>query len=375
VRASIHSIVLKLASHCNLNCSYCYVYNHEDHGFQTRPNFLSDEVLDALLGRMRDYSAARKDHGWTVGFHGGEPTLVGMDRMRRIIARAREVLGEKLEAVSLQTNATLIDSAWARALLDDRVAVSVSLDGNAAAHDAFRVDHKGRGSYAETVRGIRALQDAGHDLNVLCVLNPWSSGREAYGHIRSLDVKRMDFLFPDVSHDNHAALYGMLPPLPVARYMNGVFDAWMEEDNPRVTVRFFRDLLQRLLGSRGVTDTFSSGRSGYVIVETDGEIEANDALRVCADGIARSSVNVVTHGFDDLAQGRPLVHQAVTEGFPLPQGCRSCPERDLCGGGYLPHRYSKARGFDNPSVWCADLLDIFSHVRTRLALHDAALAS
>jgi sulfatase maturation enzyme AslB (radical SAM superfamily) len=42
--------------------------------------------------------------------------------------------------------------------------------------------------------------------------------------------------------------------------------------------------------------------------------------------------------------------------------------RDTCGGGYLPHRYSAARGFDNPSVWCADLLALFAHVRARMGV-------
>ncbi len=184
----------------------------------------------------------------------------------------------------------------------------------------------------------------------------------------------MDFLLPDVSHDNKSRLYGALPPRPVSRYRLSVFDAWMAEDDTQVSVRFFRDLIQRIIGVRGVTDSFSGGRSGYVIVDTDGEIEANDALRVCSDGISRSTINVNFQGFDDLALGNPFVHQAVTEGFGLPRDCQPCPERDLCGGGYLPHRYSKERGFDNPSVWCEDLLEIFAHVRRPLAQHAAAVS-
>ena len=108
---NIHSVVLKLASHCNLNCTYCYVYNHEDHGFRQRPKFLSVEVYEALLQRMSEYSKTRADHRWTISFHGGEPTLVGLDRFRRIVARGREALGDHLESITLQTNATLIDAS------------------------------------------------------------------------------------------------------------------------------------------------------------------------------------------------------------------------------------------------------------------------
>jgi uncharacterized protein len=43
--------------------------------------------------------------------------------------------------------------------------------------------------------------------------------------------------------------------------------------------------------------------------------------------------------------------------------CNACHERAICGGGYLPHRYSRTNGFDNPSIWCQDLLKLFAHVR------------
>jgi uncharacterized protein len=55
-------------------------------------------------------------------------------------------------------------------------------------------------------------------------------------------------------------------------------------------------------------------------------------------------------------------------GLPLPAGCRACRERDTCAGGHLPNRYSRERGFDNPSVWCADLLALFDHVRLRMGV-------
>ncbi|HVG38600.1 MAG TPA: hypothetical protein VM870_04895 [Pyrinomonadaceae bacterium] len=111
---------------------------------------------------------------------------------------------------------------------------------------------------------------------------------------------------------------------------------------------------------------------GYLVVETDGSIEALDALRVCEDGIARSSLNVLRNGFDDLHLGLPLVHQLIHQGVPLPAACQICPEKDVCGGGYLPHRYARANGFDNPSVWCADILKLITHIRRRIVEVDVA---
>ncbi|WP_442788667.1 hypothetical protein [Dactylosporangium sp. NBC_01737] len=34
-----------------------------------------------------------------------------------------------------------------------------------------------------------------------------------------------------------------------------------------------------------------------------------------------------------------------------------------CGGGLFAHRYSADRGFDNPSVYCPDLMERIQHIR------------
>jgi uncharacterized protein len=34
----------------------------------------------------------------------------------------------------------------------------------------------------------------------------------------------------------------------------------------------------------------------------------------------------------------------------------------ICGGGYLPHRYSKASGYDNPSAYCDDLFALLDYM-------------
>jgi uncharacterized protein len=50
----------------------------------------------------------------------------------------------------------------------------------------------------------------------------------------------------------------------------------------------------------------------------------------------------------------------------LCETCRSCRIVDICGGGYIPHRYSAALGFSNPSVYCLDLTRLIDHVGVSL---------
>ncbi len=366
---SVSAIVLKIASRCNLNCSYCYMYNHEDKSYLDKPKLISDEVYGQTLTAMREYCDRRGD-GQTMAivYHGGEPTLVGVDRFDRLAARARDELGDRLGLLGMQTNAVLLTPAWVDVFRRHDVRVSVSLDGPPAIHDAARVDHQGRGSHGRTVAGLRTLMDRGLEPRVLSVVNPGESGAAAYRHLRSLGVSSMDFLLPDVSHDSKATFYGHLPPYAVADFLIDAFDAWFDEDDPEVNVRLFANLIRSFLGDAPGSDAFGNPLMSYLIVDTDGSIEAMDALRVCREGMASSELNVANHGFDDLETGLPLVHKAVHRGFELAASCTRCAERQVCGGGHLPHRYAQANGFDNPSAWCADIYKFFSHVRKRTGI-------
>jgi uncharacterized protein len=359
----IRSVIVKLASRCNLNCSYCYLYNHEDRGYLGRPKFMSEAVFAALLERILEYSLRRPGNSVSLVFHGGEPMLMPAARFDSFATLARERLGERLGRLSIQTNATRVDGGWTEALVRHGVSVGVSLDGPPQLHDSVRVDHGGRGSHAATLAGLLELRAAGLSPQVLCVVNPEQSGVEAYRHFRDIGIEWMNFLLPDVSHDNWDRLYGGLGPTPVADYLIPAFDAWMEEDDPDVVVGLFWELLQRLMGGPGMFDSFGNPLMSYLVVETDGSIEALDALKVCGDGIAASGLNVLEDGFDDLARGLPLVNRAVHEGFPVASKCRSCEVLGVCGGGYLPHRYARRNGFDNPSVWCRDILLLLGHLR------------
>jgi uncharacterized protein len=42
---------------------------------------------------------------------------------------------------------------------------------------------------------------------------------------------------------------------------------------------------------------------------------------------------------------------------------------NACGGGYLPHRFSKKNGYDNPSVYCSDLYSMFENMQFVLESH------
>jgi uncharacterized protein len=231
------------------------------------------------------------------------------------------------------------------------------------------VDHAGRGSYAAVRRGIEHLREAGIDPSVICVVQPDGDGSAVYHHFRELGIRQMNFLLPDVSHDSRLSRYPDTTATPVAHFLIPAFEAWWQEDNPDVRVSVFWELVSALLGGPPSSDCFGNPALGYVIVESDGEIETMDALRVCKHRMGSTGLTVQLHGFDDLEVGSPWVYEVTTRGLPAPTACSPCRYAQVCAGGALPHRYSEARGFDNPSVWCSDIQALLD--RMRVAINNA----
>jgi uncharacterized protein len=327
---------------------------------------MSAEIFCSVLRLAEEAASLNASGTISLVMHGGEPTLLSVALFRQFIAQAKRVLGTRLRTLSLQTNGTLLTEEWIEMLVGEGIEVSVSLDGPKEVHDQWRKDHRGRGSWADVVSGIKRLQAAGIAPNTLTVVNPGISGLSVYDHIIRLGIRHLNFLLPDVSHDEFRFRYGHLGPTPIADYLIPIFDAWYANDDPALQVAICWELIERLVGGPGITDMFGNPKLKYVVVETDGSIESLDALKVGGDGLADTGLNSLKHGLSDLMKSQRLASLAVTQGFPLASECAECNRAKVCGGGYLPQRYSRRRGFDNPSVWCRDLKRIFDHVEGRI---------
>lgn len=363
------SIILKVAARCNLDCSYCYVFRKEDSTWKRRPPVMPDEIFDGVLARIRRHCAVSGQSRLHLHFHGGEPFLIGAGKFDRWCTKLRQEL-EDLERLELgiQTNGTLLDSEWAEVLLKHGVEVGISIDGTQALHDHFRVDHAGRGSYDKVVRGLRVLQDHQIPFGVLTVLQPGADPLSIHEHHVSLGCRRITYLLPDYTHDNVAPIRQLYGPTPCADFLIPIFDHWWSNGTIELQIRDLWNVARIIMGGASRIETFGNRPPRYVFVESDGDIEGLDCLRSCKEGLAGMGLNVMSNDFSEILETNTMHADAIFRGVPVPQACQGCPERDTCAGGYLPHRYSTARGFDNPSVWCADILKLFSHIRQRLGV-------
>jgi uncharacterized protein len=383
----LQTFILKVASRCNLNCSYCYVYNKSDSSWRSKPAIMSRAVLDAALSRIVNHLRHISAKQARVTLHGGEPTLLGAGALDYYLGAIREALGGQTAlSLGLQTNATLVTNDIARVLRRHDVQVGVSLDGPFDKYNTDRLDHRGASSFTKTIAGVNALLAAGNEPGALCVIPLEADPAEIHQGLLNIGFRHIDYLIPDCTPGEQQSLVRKTGPLPLATFLIGLFDDWITRGAPRQQIPILEQMVSLVMGGRSTRDTFGGSSLPYVFIETDGEIEGLDVLRVCGHGLTKTSLNVVSSAFSEFCEHASISGMAFRGEFPLPTECTRCDEAATCAGGYLPHRYRPERllplvrsrssqgiieAFNHPSLWCDDLLHAFSHIRASLSVSSA----
>lgn len=164
VGQGLHVVAKPAGPACNLACDYCFYLEKRalfGSGIQAR---MSDEVLQAFVTA---YIGSQPTPEVEFVWQGGEPTLVGIDFFRKVIALQAPWAGRKTIRNVLQTNGTLLTDEWCRFLHEHDFLVGISLDGPQVIHDRYRRDRAGKGSFAQVMRGLRLLQKHQVAYNVL----------------------------------------------------------------------------------------------------------------------------------------------------------------------------------------------------------------
>ena len=116
-----------------------------------------------------------------VTFFGGE-TLMNFPVLKKTVAYARSRAAEvgKVIDFSLTTNATLLKPDVIDFLADERIGVTISIDGPQEIQDKFRVFHNGKGSYDVVAPKIKALlaRHKSRPIGARVTLDPADAGRD-----------------------------------------------------------------------------------------------------------------------------------------------------------------------------------------------------
>jgi uncharacterized protein len=358
----ISQLLLKVASRCNIDCSYCYWFR--DAAVYDKPKLMSPEVLHRLLQRIEEHVVQNSLIDFPIILHGGEPLLWGVENFHRI-AEACEAITARTGCeipIAVTTNGLLIDDQWLNCFEARKISVAISLDGPAHIHDVHRRTFQGEGTHAAVERAARMLVSRDIGTSALAVCNPAYPARQYAEFFAGCGIVNYDIMIPDATVDEK--------PPSIASFYNDLFDFWLEANRsgPVVNIRIITDMITAMLGNNAATEGVGHKPIELCTVMTDGSVEAHDVLRIAGDGFTNTKFNIFEHAIDDV-RDEPRWKAAREASIKLCETCRQCKFMNACCGGYLPHRFSKKNGYDNPSVYCGDLYAMFENMQSVLESH------
>ena len=365
----LDTVLVKTASRCNIDCSYCYVYQGPDTTWRLQPKRMHREVAEALCNRLVE-QARRQEAGFAIVLHGGEPLLLGLDELGALLRGLRAHLSPDRHPISIQTNGTLLGEELLDLFAETRTSVSVSIDGPPEANDLARLDHRGESTHAATMRGIGRL--ASHSdseflfAGTLSVIQPAVAPRLVYEFLKALGTPNMDFLLQDGNHDRLPPGKSDFDSTEYGEWLINLFDLYLADPSP-VPIRLVDDTIKLCLGGTSRKEGQGKEQYGILVVETNGEIRKNDTLRASFEGADRfdRQWNVTTTSLSTILSSQEYKGYAGMQ-LPASDRCRSCELLDICGGGMPLYRWSADRDYDNPSVYCHDHATFIRHAVARL---------
>lgn len=333
--------------------------------------------------RMAEHAEAHALPEVRVVLHGGEPLLLGPARMRETLALLTGTISPVTRLdLRIHTNAVRLDEEFLDLFAEYGVKVGVSLDGDQVANDRHRLFRNGRSSHPQVLAALERLRRPEYRhlyAGLLCTIDIGNEPVAVYRGLLEQQPPRVDLLLPHATweHQPYRLQHPRDPRRPAegageyARWLGAIFDVWDAEGRP-TPIRTFESVLGALYGRPVTTETLGLDPVDLLVIETDGTLEQVDALKTAYDNAAATGLDVWRNALDEAAAVPGIaVRQQGLDG--LSEDCRACPVVRVCGGGHYPHRYRPETGFDNPSVYCADLKQIIEHVAGAETSHGRGL--
>ncbi len=364
----IDTLLVKVASRCNINCTYCYVYNMGDDGWKDMPSLVSHETITALTNAIKEFAAQQKEAFATV-LHGGEPLMMGAKRLEFLLAALRDSLPTNYP-ISMQTNGMLLTQEIADLCSRYRVSVSISLDGPKPVNDRFRLGKKGESTHDSVVAGIDILRRHPDSVflyaGLLSVIDPTCDPKVVYDYFKALGTPSIDFLYRDGNHSNMPYGKESFESIEYGDWLGRLLDVYLADPYPP-RVRFLDDIIKLSLGGHGIKEGLGDAEYGIAIIETDGTISKNDTLKSSFNGADRftEAWSVKASNLADVFRSAEFKRYHNLQ-RPTSNTCKACPYLRVCGGGMPLHRWKSGTEYNNPSVYCNDQKALIAKVISRL---------
>lgn len=392
-RAPFHVMTKPIGPICQLDCRYCF-YLEKEALYPGNERFrMSEETLRRYI---HSYIEAQPGPEIHFAWQGGEPTLLGVDFFRRVVALQEESSDGRPIHNAFQTNGVLLDESWATFLAEHRFLVGVSIDGPEALHDAYRVDKQGRGTHARVMAGIQVLRKHRVEFNTLTCVHRGNAHKplDVYRFLRGIGSTHLQFIpiverkaggaaqrlgldlaVPPGSAEAAAEAESPVTPWSVkpgayGAFLCAVFDRWAAHDVGRVFIQDFESALGQWLGLPAAVCIHNPTCGRALALEHDGSVYACDHFVYPEYKLG----HIAEQSLAALADSDAARRFGEAKRDTLPLQCRECPVRFACHGGCPKHRFTKTRtGEPGLNYLCAAYYQFYTHIDPTLRAMAACL--
>jgi len=273
-------------------------------------------------------------------WHGGEPTILGLDYFRKIVSLQRKYQPPNQNILNgMQTNGTLLDDNWCRFLADEEFMVGLSLDGPPDIHNQFRVTKNQKPTFDQTFRGYELLQKHGVSTDILCVVNNFNSQypSQIYAFFKKINASFVSFL-PMVERDPDSD--SGVNDLSVTadswgEFLCTIFDEWAAYDIGRIKIQIFEEAARTAFGQEHSLCIFRPVCGDIPVIEHNGDFYSCDHF-VDKDHYLG---NIIETHLTDLLDSPEQRSFGQAKLKTLPRFCRECEVRSMCNGGCPKNRF------------------------------------
>jgi uncharacterized protein len=334
--------------------------------YKSQPKFMSQEVIEAMLIKVKKNCTEHNLKEFVIIFHGGEPLLTGIDFYVNFIETQKKIIPDDiLIEYAMQSNGTLLTKEWAKTLKRLNIQVGISIDGTPKSNNKNRIYHNKKGSYDEIVKGFKIVKSIfGNQMaNCLCVIDTSEKADIVYDHFKKLKANSVHFLFQDFNY-----IKSTQEDVPkVGKWLCEMFDVWYNDDDKnKPEIRPLTDLVALIFGRSKGSENFGYSKNKTLVVETDGSIETVDTLKICGDEFTKTKLNVLRDDFSLIYNESTLARMYYNSHDNLCKTCQDCPIHPVCGGGYLGHRFSPINEFNNPSIYCKEIIELVCYIQNEV---------
>lgn len=235
---------------CNLDCRYCYYLQKEALYPNTGSFRMADDLLEEYIIRQIEMAPLPEINFF---WHGGEPTVLGLDYFRRIVEMQRRHRPKDSSIInSIQTNGVLLTDDWCRFLAAERFAVGLSIDGPPALHDVYRVTKDNQATQRQAMQGYRLLRQHKLPVDLLCVVHAQNVRHplELYRFFKEIKAQYLSFipLVESRPDPREGTTERTVPAEAFGVFLCAIFDEWVRHDIGRIIVQSFEEAARPAYG-------------------------------------------------------------------------------------------------------------------------------